>query len=699
MKQFWTAVLALLLALTACGCDQQEDPPASAGDTGSIPQHDTEELQPMELTIEESEQCYRVIFADPRDMIYVSDTQATANGAVFHGVLTTETGLLVRSLEVSTPGQLLSSGGDEVAGALGLDAACRVQDTNCYVLSVEEGEESRQVLKIRDETYDISPLEGVHWLFSWEDGLLLVSLDGQICPVSLSGSLGTPTDLGVEVRRACQSESGTILLMSQGEAPAFYAIHPGDPAAERLCAVPEALEGTQLLSGEKWGYDLMAYDDTALYGWNFGEETLMELLRFETVSLSGSRTVALACLDGETLVGVFRPMDGSAYRVFFLFQSETPMEKITLTIAGITEPMVMQNLMAEFGQMYPEYHAEFVDYQAEYGDQALTQLLMDLQGENCPDVLILNGLPYEALAKRELLTDLNLYLRGGKALQKEDLLPSLVAALETEDGALYRLPQSFSLETAVARQSVVGEESSWDFETFSAIADQMPEDCAVFSQRDPAAVLTNVLFYAYARLVDEDAGTANFDSPLFRGWLSLLKELQDAPPPESESSEEALATGEILLLPVSISSAGQYDELSQALGDDLVAVGYPDGGVASFYLRNPVAIPANAKETRAAWAFLQQMVSASYQNFYSGWLSTNESIEETMAEAEAQGVRPESIAAVEALLQSADQAVYYNEDVTNIVLEETAPFFDGAISQDEAIGRIQERVGLYLDEQ
>lgn len=203
----------------------------------------------------------------------------------------------------------------------------------------------------------------------------------------------------------------------------------------------------------------------------------------------------------------------------------------------------------------------------------------------------------------------------------------------------------------------------------------------------------------YARLVDEDAGTANFDSPLFRGWLSLLKELQDAPPPESESSEEALATGEILLLPVSISSAGQYDELSQALGDDLVAVGYPDGGVASFYLRNPVAIPANAKETRAAWAFLQQMVSASYQNFYSGWLSTNESIEETMAEAEAQGVRPESIAAVEALLQSADQAVYYNEDVTIIVLEETAPYFDGAISQDEAIGRIQERVGLYLDEQ
>ena len=88
----------------------------------------------MELTIEESEQCYRVIFADPRDMIYVSDTQATANGAVFHGVLTTETGLLVRSLEVSAPGQLLSSGGDEVAGALGLDAACRVQDTNCYVL-------------------------------------------------------------------------------------------------------------------------------------------------------------------------------------------------------------------------------------------------------------------------------------------------------------------------------------------------------------------------------------------------------------------------------------------------------------------------------------------------------------------------------------------------------------------------------------
>ena len=698
------SALLLLLALLLCGCDSapQQTDSASTGSGANTAGLEQQEVQtPEALTLETAQQYYRVQFADPRDMMYVTDAQTMETGAFLHGVRQEEDGLYIGSMEVLQIGQLIGSGGS-IEEAVGLQAACHTQDENCYVISSQTAEEESPVLRIGSEPVPLDGLfsdeDTVRWLFPWDGGVLLLTNDGFFCPVSMDGSLGTVTALEFQPRHAFQGESGRIILVSREDVPAFYALEPGTISAERLCAVPQELEQASFLPGEKWGYDLLAYDDVSLYGWNFGDDTLLELLRFETLSLSGSRITAMACLDAGSLVGTFVPMDGSQTRVFFLSKSDTPAEKITLTIAGISQPMTMQNLMAEFGQMYPEYRAEFVDYRALYGDQAVTQLLLDLQDENCPDVLLLNAVPYEALAQRELLTDLNVYLSGGKTLKKEDLLPNLVEALESEDGKLYRLPQSFAIKTVVALASVVGERTTWDFDAFSEIAAQMPENCALFSDHDPDSILTDVLFHSYSHFVDEERGQATFDSPLFRSWLQLIRKLQDVPLPESESSEEALRNKEILLSRVQFSSAGQYDDLSKALGDDMVAIGYPDGAAASFYLSNPVAIPANAQETKAAWAFIELMVSSVYHNDRRGWLCPTDTMEASLEAEVAEGVRQESADALRALIDTTDQVVYYNEDVTQIVLEETAPYFGDAISLEEAVQRIQDRVQLYLDE-
>lgn len=700
-RLFSWSVLCILILLLLCGCDnapQREQIDSSGNDSVS----QQEEIAPPEaLTLVAAEQYYRVQFADPRDMMYVTDAQTMETGAFLHGVRQEEDGLYIGSMEVLQIGQLIGSGGS-IEEAVGLQAACHTQDENCYVISSQTAEGESPVLRIGSKPVPLDGLfsdeDTVQWLFPWDGGMLLLTQGGQLRPASMDGSLGTVTALEFQPSQAFQGETDRIILVSREDVPAFYALEPGTASAERLCAVPQELEQASFLPGEKWGYDLLACDDVSLYGWNFGDDTLLELLRFETLSLSGSRITAMACLDAGSLVGTFVPMDGSQTRVFFLSKSDTPAEKITLTIAGISQPMTMQNLMAEFGQMYPEYRAEFVDYRALYGDRAVTQLLLDLQNENCPDVLLLNAVPYEALAQRELLTDLNVYLSGGKTLKKEDLLPNLVEALESEDGKLYRLPQSFAIKTVVALASVVGERTTWNFDAFSEIAAQMTENCALFSDHDPDSILTDVLFHSYSHFVDEEHGQATFDSPLFRSWLQLIRKLQDVPLPESESSEEALRNKEILLSRVQFSSAGQYDELSKALGDDMIAIGYPDGAAASFYLNNPVAIPANAQETKAAWAFLERMVSSVYHNDRSGWLCLNDAIQETLDAEVASGVRQESADALRALIDTTNQVVYYNEDVTNIVLEETAPYFDDAVSLKEAVQRIQERVQLYLDE-
>lgn len=703
-----SVILCLLFSLLLsifCGCNispQSEYTASIENDTGGDSFVQQDEIAPPEaLILETAQQYYRVQFADPRNMIYVENAQVTENGAFFHGVTQEENGLYIGTMKISKVGEIFGSGSIR-DGAVGLNAACNAQDTDCYVITSQVEEEDAQILYIGSESEPLDGLVsdgyGVRWMFPWDSGLLLLTDDGRSCSVSMDGSLGPVTALGMQLHDAFQSESGRIILLSRGDTPAFYTLEPGTTSVELLCAVPQELEQASFLPGEKWGYDLLAYDNMCLYGWNFGDDTLMELLRFETLSLSGSRITAMACLDAGSLVGAFVPMDGSKTRVFFLTKSDAPMDKLTLTIAGISQPMSMQNLMAEFGQMYPEYQAEYVDYRELYGDQAVTQLLLDLQDENCPDVLLLNAVPYEALAQRGLLTDLNGYLNGGKNLAAAELLPNLIAALETEDGKLYRLPQSFSIKTAVALSSVVGSRRTWDFSTFSEIFAQMPQGCALFPNRDPNALITDVLFHSYSQFVDEEAGKAKFDGELFSQWLELIRKLQDVPPPESESNTEALRKQELLLMPVQFSSAAQFDELSKELGDDMIAIGYPDGAAASFYLNNPVAMPANAQETKAAWAFIELMVSSVYHNDRSGWLCLTNTIQETLDTEVSSGVRQESADALRALIDTTDQVVYYNEDVTQIVLEETAPYFDDAISLEEAVQRIQDRVQLYLDE-
>lgn len=704
-KVWLCGVLCILLALVFCGCDNapqsaQTNSMGNGAEEGAISQQGA--LAPPEaLTLEAAQQYYRVQFADLRNMLYVTEAHATETGAFLHGVRQEEDGLYIGSMEILQVGQLTGSG-SVMEDAVVVQAACHTQDADCYVITVEEGDALGQILSIDGASLSLDGLfpdeDTVRWLFPWDGGLLLMTHDGQLCPVSMDGSLGTATALAFRPREAFQTESGRIILTSQEDPAAFYALEPGMASAELLCAVPQELEQASLLSGEKWGYDLLAHDNTSLYGWNFGDETLIELLRFETLSLSGSQITTLACLDAGSLVGTFLLASGDM-RLFFLTESDTPAEQITLTIAGIAEPIGMQNLMAEFGQTNPEYQAEYVDYQALYGEQALTHLLLDLQGENCPDVLLLNAVPYEALARRGLLTDLNGYLNGGKSLKKEDLLPNLAAALETEDGKLYRLPQSFAIKTAVALTSVVGNRTTWDFAAFSDLAASMPEGCVLFPGSDPASILTDVLFHSYSHFVDEEHRQAKFDSDLFRSWLQLIRTYQDMPPLQSMSSEEALLERELLFSQVQFSSAAQYDELSKALGDDMVAIGYPDGAAASFYLHNPTAIPANAQEAKAAWAFMELMVSSTYHNFYKGWLCLTDTVEEALDAEVSSGVRQESADALRALIDTTDQVVYYNQDVTNIVLEETAPYFDGAISLDETISQIQDRVQLYLDEQ
>lgn len=98
----------------------------------------------------------------------------------------------------------------------------------------------------------------------------------------MDGNVGTVTALGINLRCALQTELGKIVLISLGDTPVFYVLEPRETSAILLCEEPEEPKRTSFLSGEKRGYDLLAYNNISLYGWNLGDDILIKFssLRF-----------------------------------------------------------------------------------------------------------------------------------------------------------------------------------------------------------------------------------------------------------------------------------------------------------------------------------------------------------------------------------------------------------------------------------
>lgn len=703
--------LALLLLGLLCACGREEpqlpaeDAPAEAGPEAVPAQAEDEPASAVAIV--DAGRSFRLQYRDsPRENLsgIVLYAQPLAESVVLTSMSYREDGsCMAVSAEWTRDGQ--TGRAIPLEENAWIDAAWSAEAQDYYVISTgQDGAFTQTIAIAPGGEAALTDLLGtdtaVEWLFGTEDALLLLTPDGQMLAFDFSGGLLWSQDFDCEIAGAVQTESGRIILeelREEGEAPLFRLLDPETRTLLPVCAVPEALWDAEFLSGEKWGYDILAYDDSYLYGWTFRSPALDRLASFDALGLDAARISVLACLDGTVLIGACSSTDGTADRIIFIEEGEAADKQLTLTVAGLSRPMAVTAAMADFGQMYPEYRVEYVDYQELYGDQALTRLALDLQYGSCPDLLFLNAVPYEAYARRGLLTDLDAYLDGTNELAREDILPNLLQALETADGALYRLPQSFSVRTAVALRSVVGERTSWTFEEFQAVLDSLPEDCGVLASRDPDAILRDVLFASFSRFVDYETGQAHFDGGVFAQWLSLIQEIQNRPLPEQDDSLTALLDQSLLLIPVTLSRASAYEELDTRLGGGQVFTGYPDGAAASFYLINPMAIPANAAHGDAAWQFMQMLLTSEYYAMGTP-LIVEDQVERALAQEVEDGVKQENADAMLALIRSIGQTVYYDEAVTAIVLDEAEAFWNGTRSAEQTAALIQDRVQLYLDE-
>ena len=207
------------------------------------------------------------------------------------------------------------------------------------------------------------------------------------------------------------------------------------------------------------------------------------------------------------------------------------------------------------------------------------------------------------------------------------------------------------------------------------------------------SMLQQLLLYATDAFIEYDAAQAGFDSPEFLRQLALA---QRQSYPEAESGREALLTGQVLLEPLTILYAQDFDEEYADSLNQFSFPGFPGAGRAVFYLNLPMAIPVSAQEKEGAWAFLKLLIT---EDRYAargrgGWLPLQADFEEKTAAMQ----DPDAEKLLRTLQESATSVFYYDAAISQILADELPYFLSGDQTADQISTRIQRRAQLYLEE-
>lgn len=497
-----------------------------------------------------------------------------------------------------------------------------------------------------------------------------------------------------EINSFFAAQDGRLLAWARQE-QAVYAVE--DDTIQAVCALPTLFcTGTeQLYPGENTPYDCIICTGDVFFGWSIADAAVTQLFNCDEVGLYAMDVEAFCGIGNGQYLGLeYDPSaadEGGQY-LFWLTPAEGDLsEKRIIRVAG-SRSSILSMAIRDFASMYPEYQVEYVDYDTLYGEQAQQRLLMDMLYGECPDLLFVNGLPFEQYARQGLLEDLYAYLDADEALSREDLTQNLLCALET-DGALYCLPQTYLLDTAVGLQETVGGKEGWSMTAFLDTAQAHPEITSIFAQENGQGMLELLLLHAPGTFVDYEAAEARFDSPDFLRLLALAEAQKG---PEAEPGRDVLQSGQTLLEELMIVRAEEFEEQYTSELQGCVFSGFPSAGQASFYLTLPMAIPVNAREKTGAWAFLKLLITEDLYAARSrgGWLPLQADFEEktaSMTDSAAQALLRE-------LQQAAQTVFYYDEAVQTILREELPYFFAGDQTAAQIADRIQGRVQLYLQE-
>lgn len=472
----------------------------------------------------------------------------------------------------------------------------------------------------------------------------------------------------------------------------------------------------------------------------------------ETGSESGSETIGSGpdSVGGEITVSCY---DSATYRTFLeeaakLFEEQYPGTKVNIDcFSEMPEVKTFEQdgtyVSAIMQEDDPQGRADYIS--------KISTALMSGQGA---DLLAMDVLPLRKYVESGQLENLADYMERDPEFQKSDYRENIFNSAVFNNGTWF-LPLDYTFDYYTYDSTLLSETQRSEYGTDRMLTSGQLMDAgkAIFdgenkifstpsyTQEGGESLFTRMFKENYGHYVDMESKSAQFEDGEFKSLLNTVKELADdgyipKGVNQAASLEEMMTTSSMgnptnrflfkakdnfsLIMDTYPDSTGMMLTTSNAetgieADDQIAGVGADEAGSVPFAYQQAYGINSDSQNKDTAWAFLKFLLSHDVQAspslslvslpvhnaarqekselLYSMLLTGGGALDETQREALASYTDM-----VEVMSDRINGYSMIDTTIQDMVMQETAYFFDGTKTADDVCRALQNKVGLYLNE-
>ena len=388
-------------------------------------------------------------------------------------------------------------------------------------------------------------------------------------------------------------------------------------------------------------YDIYYDYNGNIYGYKFDTGTKEKVVDWMESDINSNNIGSYSILpDGRVIAfenSYDDGMDQNTMQLIVLTRVDAAsvVNKTVLTFACMYLDWNMRDAIVKFNRSSNTHRIVVRDYSEYNTDDDYTAGIQKLNTEmlsgKLPDMIDIDtyNMPVEQYAAKGFLTDLYELIDADSDMSRESFVQPVLKALESTDGKLYQLPQTFAVDTTIALDKVVGEYDTWNLAAVKDAMTKLQDGATVFDvYRTKSDILSTCISRNIDAFVDWENGAAHFDSDEFKALLEFANSFPDtydwenADEEEQDSAQNRMNAGKQLMSSFYVSSL--EDILYQLTGYNgkVKFVGYPsEDGTSNhaFQIDGAIAISSTCADKTAAWNFMKQFLNEEYQSSYNIW--------------------------------------------------------------------------------
>ena len=510
----------------------------------------------------------------------------------------------------------------------------------------------------------------------------------------------------------------------------------------KQASVGAAIEGPKdfwggVRAGE--GHDIYYSTDKGVFTYDFDTLEEKKILDYVDSDIDYNFVNYCVPVDETRIVAVVN--DPETWEATISFLEKVPPEEVVdktiITMGMVYTDYEIRSKVIAFNKASDQYRIRMVEYY-QYNnesdwDAGQKMFNNDIITSNAPDIIVINsGMPIDSFIDKGVFLNLNPYIEADPDVNKEDMAPN-VLALGSKGDDTYILTGAYTISTMAIKKSLVP-----NGETLTlAELKQIEQSKNILAFRD--VTRDDVIRYAmemnYSEFLDLETGKCAFDTQEFCDLLEYAKQYPEEIDWENMDedywmeSETAIRDNKELMRYYTVGYFNNLGWTEQGLyGEKVAFVGFPgsEGNTGVIYPYFQMAISKDCEHPEEAWQFMRQFYTYEGQKELNYGAPLNlQVMDERLEEAQQkpywiddngekieydetywigdkeiiiEPMTAERAGEVKEYVLSVDKIYYYDNGIIDIIIEESAPFFAGQKTAQQAAEIIQSRVQIYVDE-